>query len=100
MALQLGALRAALLDAGSSPETADRAAEELAGYDNLLAGIDTRLGHMDGRLNQMDARLGYMDWKINAVMAVVVLMLGSQFLLWSKIGEISGQLAQIAGRLP
>lgn len=43
MALQLGALRAALLDAGASPATADRAAEELAGYENRLAGMDTRL---------------------------------------------------------
>ena len=81
MALQLGALRAALLDAGAKPETADRAAEELAG------------------LSQVDTRLKHMDWKINAIMAVVVLMLGSQLLLWSKVGEISGQLAQIAMRL-
>ena len=81
MALQLGALRAALLDAGATAETADRAAEELAG----LSDVDTRLKHM--------------DWKINAIMAVVVLMLGSQLLLWTKVGEISGQLAQIAMRL-
>jgi hypothetical protein len=32
--LQLGALRDALIDAGASPEKADRAAEELAGYEN------------------------------------------------------------------
>jgi hypothetical protein len=43
MALQLGALRAALLDAGAQPANADRAAEEVAGYDNRLAAIDTRL---------------------------------------------------------
>lgn len=43
MALQLGALRTALLDAGAKPETADRAAEEVAGYDNRLATMDTRL---------------------------------------------------------
>jgi hypothetical protein len=30
MVLQLGALRAALIDAGAAPEKADRAAEELA----------------------------------------------------------------------
>ena len=81
MALQLGALRDALLDAGAKPETADRAAEELAG------------------LSHVDDRLKHMDWKINAIMAVVIVMLGSQFLLWSKLGEVSGQLAQIAGRL-
>ena len=43
MAMQLGALGSALLDAGASVENADKAAEELAGYDGGLAGIDTRL---------------------------------------------------------
>lgn len=43
MALQLGALRDALIDAGASAAKADRAAEELAGYENRLASIDTRL---------------------------------------------------------
>jgi hypothetical protein len=37
MALQLGALRDALIDAGAKPEKADKAAEELAGYENRLA---------------------------------------------------------------
>lgn len=43
MALQLGALREALLDAGASEEKAARAAEELAGYETRLTSIDTRL---------------------------------------------------------
>jgi hypothetical protein len=43
MALQLGALRDALIDAGAKPEKANKAAEELAGYDSRLAAIDTRL---------------------------------------------------------
>lgn len=43
MALQLGALRDALLDAGAKPDKADKAAEELAAYDNRLAGIETRI---------------------------------------------------------
>jgi hypothetical protein len=43
MALRLGALQDALLDAGSSPEKAERAAEELADYEKRLASIDTRL---------------------------------------------------------
>ena len=33
MAMQLGALRDALIDAGASPEKAEKAAEELAGYE-------------------------------------------------------------------
>jgi hypothetical protein len=43
MVLQLGALRDALIDAGANPVKADKAAEELAGYENRLASIDTRL---------------------------------------------------------
>ena len=43
MALQLGALRTALLDAGASEEKADRAAEEIAGYENRLSSIEARL---------------------------------------------------------
>jgi hypothetical protein len=33
----------ALIDAGAKQEKADKAAEELAGYENRLANIDTRL---------------------------------------------------------
>ena len=43
MALQLGALRDALIDAGTQPEKAARAAEELAGYENRLSSIEARL---------------------------------------------------------
>jgi len=43
MALQLGALRDALIDAWAKPEKADKAAEELAGCENRLASIDPRL---------------------------------------------------------
>ena len=43
MALQLGALRDALEDAGADPAKARAAAEELAGYENRLASMDTRL---------------------------------------------------------
>lgn len=43
MALQLGALREALIEGGASPEKASAAAEELAGYDNRLAQIEIRL---------------------------------------------------------
>ena len=43
MALQLGALREALIEAGASPEKANNAAEEVASYENRLAGIETKL---------------------------------------------------------
>jgi hypothetical protein len=43
VALQLGALRDALIDAGATSEKAERAAEELAGYANGLGSMDARL---------------------------------------------------------
>lgn len=43
MALQLGALREALIDAGASNEKAARASEEVAIYETRLSSIDTRL---------------------------------------------------------
>jgi len=43
MALQLGSLRDALIDAGASQEKADKAAEELASYENRLGKIERQL---------------------------------------------------------
>ena len=44
MALQLGALREALIDAGASTEKADKASEELAGYDSDLKLLKWMVG--------------------------------------------------------
>lgn len=43
MALQLGALRDALIEAGASQDKASRAAEELASYENRLASMENKL---------------------------------------------------------
>ena len=43
MALQLGALREALIEAGASTEKANKAAEELAAYDAELASVRSDL---------------------------------------------------------
>jgi hypothetical protein len=43
MALQLGALRDALIEAGASEQKAAKAAEELAGYDREFADIKSDL---------------------------------------------------------
>ena len=43
MALQLGSLRDALLEAGASAETARKAAKEVASHESRLAGIESRL---------------------------------------------------------
>ncbi len=56
MALQLGALRAALADAGAKPELAERAAEEIASYDRDLA--------------DMRGSLRLLQWMVGASIAV------------------------------
>jgi hypothetical protein len=48
MALQLGALRDALISAGAPTDKADKAAEELAGYETRLASIDGRRSLLTG----------------------------------------------------
>ena len=78
MALQLGSLRTALLEAGASEEKADRAAEEVAGYENRLAAIETRVS--------------VLTWMVGAVITLVLLVLGTQLALWAKFGEIAGKL--------
>lgn len=59
MALQLGALRDALIDAGASPDKAAKAAEELAGYENRLAGIDLRLEQLASRVTLLTWMTGF-----------------------------------------
>jgi len=90
MAMQLGALRTALLDAGASPATADKAAEEVAGYDSRQTAIDVRLEKLGG-----DVRL--VQWMIGFVMAFTLMGLGATLTLSSRLGEISGQLARLRG---
>ncbi len=43
MALQLGALMEALLEAGATRDTARKAAEEVANYEGRLATLESRL---------------------------------------------------------
>lgn len=82
MALQLGALRDALLEAGAAEGKAAAAAEEVAGYENRLTTLTTL---------------------VQAALAILVLLLGSQAALWSAFGmmdgRVSGQLARIEAKL-
>jgi hypothetical protein len=59
MALQLGALRDALLDAGASPEKAEKATEELAAYENRLGGIETKIEQLNGKLTLVHWMVGF-----------------------------------------
>ncbi|HME85636.1 MAG TPA: hypothetical protein VKG91_14080 [Roseiarcus sp.] len=71
MALQLGALRDALLAAGAPPEKADKAAEEVAAYENPLAEIRGTL-----RVH---------SWMLTTVIA---LQLGVFWMLWKLVTHV------------
>jgi len=79
MALQLGALRDALLEAGATPEKAAKASEELAGYDIRLGRLETKL-----------------DVSLVLLAGLIITLIGSQFAFWQKLGEISGQLTALS----
>ena len=82
MALQLGALRDALIDAGATPEKADRAAEEVAAY--------------DARLVSIEGRLVALIWAVGLNVAAGIAIFGMLFTAAASLSEISGQVAKIA----
>lgn len=81
MALQLGALRDALLDAGAAPDKADKAAEELAVQEIRLARID--------------GKLTLILWAVGVNAAATVAILGMIFPLARQLGEIAGMLSRL-----
>jgi hypothetical protein len=68
MALQLGALREALVEAGASPARAAKAAEEVAAYETRLGGFDVKLEEMKGTLRTM-------QWMMATLIAGVAALL-------------------------
>jgi hypothetical protein len=106
MALQLGALRDALIDAGASEEKAQRAAEELAGYQSEFGRLRDDMRDGFGKVEQQFAKvdqefalvrgdINLLRWMAGTNLVLTVVVLGSLFALWSKVGELGGQLAQI-----
>lgn len=89
MALQLGAIRDALLDAGASPDKADKAAEELAAYETRFTSIENELSRIVGKLSLL-------TWAVGINVAATVAIFSILYSLSSRLGEINGQLTQIA----
>jgi hypothetical protein len=79
MALQLGALRDALIEAGASPEKAAKAAEELAAYENRFDGFDARLGAFETRLVTIDGRVNLLTWMTGFNLAMTLAILWRVF---------------------
>ena len=102
MALQLGALRDALIEAGASPERAREAAEEAAGYEDRLRAIDSRMGAIEQRMTAIEARmsalaerLASLAARLNWNMAVTIAILGSQLALWLKLSDLTAAIARL-----
>ena len=87
VALQLGALRDALAEAGASPDLAGRAAEEVAGYEHRFSGVEQKIDALDRKMEQrfgaVDVRIAVLDgkldklfWAISTTGALTVLTLG------------------------
>ena len=85
MAIMMGDLRTALIDAGASEDLANKAATEVATYESRLASIETRLS--------------LLTWMSGVTLGLVLLVLSSTLALWTKFGEVTGQLTQIAHSL-
>jgi hypothetical protein len=85
--LQLGALRDALIDAGASPETANRAAEELAGHDrefgNPRADMNQEFAKVRADMNQEFAKvhgdINLLRWMIGVNSALTLAVLIKSF---------------------
>jgi tetrahydromethanopterin S-methyltransferase subunit G len=93
MALQLGALRDALLDAGASEAKAALAAEELAGYENRFDGVERRLDQVEQRLDRVDQRLDQVEHKVDGLRSEM----NERFT--SLRGDIDVRFAEVTGRL-
>lgn len=77
MALQLGALRDALLDAGAKADKAAAAAEELATYDKRFADFDIRL---EREFADVRADLRLLKWGQSVTLAGIIAVLIRVFL--------------------
>jgi hypothetical protein len=64
MAIQLGALRDALLEAGASVPKANQASEEVAAYEGRLASIEFRLSLLVWMVGGLYAGLAGIGWLV------------------------------------
>ncbi len=92
MALQLGALRNALLEAGASSDKAEAAAEELVSYDGRFTSTDLKVVRLAGSVQLV-------QWMAATSLVLIMLVLGSVVALWIKFSELEGQFAAVSSQL-
>jgi hypothetical protein len=84
MTLQLGALRDALLEAGATPEKADRAAEESAAFDTRFIATDRAIAELSAHVDQgfvkINGEISELQWMIATTLAGVGAILVKLFI--------------------
>ena len=70
-----------MIDAGASVEKANKAAEEVASYENRLARIETELVALDGRVNLL-------AWMVGGLYVVGAPALWLLLRIASKVGAL------------
>jgi hypothetical protein len=49
----------------------------------------------DSRISGVETRLAVLTWMAGANLGLTLLLLGTAFALWSKLGELGGQIARL-----
>jgi hypothetical protein len=103
MALQLGALRDALIDAGASEDKAQRAAEELAGYQSEFTRVrdDMRDGFtkVDEKFARVDEKFARVDQEFAAVRSDMRVLKWQVGLLYAITGPTLLLLLRVAAKV-
>ena len=69
MAIMMGHLYAALRDANVPDDRAQKAAEEVASYENRIVGVEAKL-------DRLDARVTLLTWMLGTAIGLILLVLG------------------------
>ncbi len=81
MALQLGALRDALIDAGADPGKANKAAEELAVYNSGFSSMRLEFATVHGEFARVNGELTLLKWMAGSTLALAAFVLAITFKL-------------------
>ena len=88
MAVVMGSLYNALITANVPHDQAQKAAEEVAGFDNKNASLETKLGEMRGDLSGMKGEMSAIKSVLGIVAALQIMTFaGMVGLLWRGIAN-------------
>jgi hypothetical protein len=60
----------------------------------------TALSRRDDDVTSLKRDLAVLKWMVGSLIGLSIIIVGSMFTLWSRLGEISGQVALIARAIP